>query len=53
MDLWLLVGGLVALISAVTALVVAAVLGAIARSVSELFDYESATLMPVTRAARR
>jgi hypothetical protein len=50
MDLWLLVGVALATASALTALVVAAVLGTIGRSVSDLFDYEAATLMPVTRS---
>jgi len=53
MDLWLLVGGAVATASALTALFVAAVFGAIGRAVSELFDYEAATLTPLTRATRR
>ena len=53
MDLWLLVGSVVVTASALTALVVAAVLGTIGRSVSELFDYEAATLTPLTRATRR
>jgi hypothetical protein len=52
-DLWLMVGGALATTSALTALLVAAVLGTIGRSVSELFDYEAATLMPLTRAKRR
>jgi len=52
-DLWLVIGGTLATVSAMATIVVAAVLGTIGRSVSDLFDYEAATLTPLTRATRR